>query len=293
MSARKHLEEIPNSSGIYQIRCNQNGKIYVGSATDLRARWRGHRRDLCNGAHVNPHLQQAWNLYGEASFAFTVLEHVEPPRLLVREQDWIELTGCTDRRIGFNIKLQATSSGDGIGRTWSGFRDPAGNVVTIVNLSDFCRRNRLDFPSMQRLSKGLSKLKSYKGWTHINSVRQREYIKTHHGFVDPEGRPAAPIRNLAAFCRDRGLEPAHMAAVASGRIVSHRGWTHVHGRKRSPPLVHKGFIAPGGARTRITNLSAFCRACRLCVVHMHELKSGKRPSHKGWTWKHDADQAFE
>jgi hypothetical protein len=26
---------------------------------------------------------------------------------------------------------------------------------------------------------------------------------------------------------------------------------------------------------------------------MHELKSGKRPSHKGWTWKHDADKAFE
>jgi GIY-YIG catalytic domain-containing protein len=293
MSARKHLDEIPNSSGIYQIRCNQNGKIYVGSAADLRARWRGHRRDLCNGVHVNPHLQQAWNLYGEASFGFTVLEHVEPPRLLVREQDWIELTGCTDRRRGFNIKLQATSCGDGIGRTWVGFRDPAGNLVTIINLSDFCRRNRLDFPSMHRLSKGLSKLKSYKGWTHINSVRQREYIKTHHGFVDPEGRPAAPIRNLAAFCRDRGLEPAHMAAVASGRIVSHRGWTHVHGRKRSPPLVHKGFVAPGGARTRITNLSAFCRACGLCVVHMHELKSGKRPSHKGWTWKHDADQAFE
>jgi GIY-YIG catalytic domain len=153
MSARKHLEEIPNSSGIYQIRCNQNGKIYVGSATDLRARWRAHRRDLCNGAHVNHHLQQAWDLYGEASFAFTVLKHVEPPRLLVREQDWIELTGCSDRRIGFNMKLQATSFGYGIGRTWSGFRDPAGNPVTIVNLSDFCRRNRLDFPSMHRLSK--------------------------------------------------------------------------------------------------------------------------------------------
>jgi group I intron endonuclease len=122
MSARKRLEEIPNSSG----------KIYVGSATDPRARWCTHRRDLCNRVHVNPHLQQAWNLYGEASFAFTVLEHVEPPRLLVREQGWIELTRCTDRRIGFNVKLQATASGDGI--------------------------------------EGVSKLKSYKGWTHINSA---------------------------------------------------------------------------------------------------------------------------
>ena len=26
---------------------------------------------------------------------------------------------------------------------------------------------------------------------------------------------------------------------------------------------------------------------------MFELKSGKRPIHKGWTWKHDADKAFD
>ena len=58
-------------------------------------------------------------------------------------------------------------------------------------------------------------------------------------------------------------------------------------------VVHKGFIAPGGAVVRITNLSAFCRAAGLCEVHMFELKNGKRPSHKGWTWKHDADQAFD
>jgi group I intron endonuclease len=293
MSARKHFEEIPNSSGIYQIRCNQNGKIYVGSAADLCARWRAHRRDLCNGVHVNPHLQQAWNLYGEASFAFTVLEPVEPPRLLVREQDWIELTGCTDRRIGFNIKPEATCAGLGIGRTWLGFRDPNGNAVTIVNLSDFCRRESLNAGSMHSLAKGRSKLKSHKGWTHVNSVRQRDYIKTHDGFVDPDGRRVEPIRNLAAFCRERGLDGTHMTGVARGRIVSHQGWTHIRGRKRLPPLVHKGFVAPGGAVVRITNLSAFCRACDLCLVHMFELKSGRRPSHKGWTWKHDADQAFE
>ncbi len=235
MSARKHLEEIPNSSGIYQIRCNQNGKIYVGSAVSLQARWCMHRRELRRRLHHNPHLQHAWNLHGEASFEFTILELVEAPQLLIREQWWI----------------------------------------------------------IQTRSKGLGKLKSYKGWTHANSVRQREFIKTHHGFVDPDGRPAAPIRNLAAFCRERGLDKTHMVAVANARIVSHRGWTHARGRKRLPPVLHKGFIAPGGARTRITNLSAFCRACGLCVVHMHELKSGKRPSHKGWTWKHDADQALE
>ena len=292
MSPRKS-QEIPASPGVYQIRCLQNRKIYVGSAVNLRARWNVHRRLLIMKQHHNPHLQSAWNLYGAANFEFSVLQYVEESQLLETEQTWIERTGCNNRSIGFNINSHATSGGDGVGLTWEGFRDPNGDSLTITNLHDFCRRNGLDFPSMHRLWKGQSKLKSYKGWTHQNSVRQREFVKTHDGFVDPDGQPVGPIRNLAAFCRDHGLENAHMTAVARGRIVSHRGWTHVRGRKRAPPLVHRGYIAPGGAHVRITNLSAFCRACGLSVVHMHQLKNGERPSHKGWTWKHDADQAFE
>ena len=46
-------QEIPTSSGIYQIRCRANGKIYVGSAVTLRARWDGHRRELRKGLHLS------------------------------------------------------------------------------------------------------------------------------------------------------------------------------------------------------------------------------------------------
>ena len=292
VSPRKS-RDAPTSSGVYQIRCQRNGKIYVGSAVNLEGRWYSHRRDLRNGVHVNPHLQFAWKLYGETNFEFSVLEYVDEQRLLTTEQLWIDKSRCTDRFIGFNIKREATSAGQGIGRTWHGFHDPNGCPVTIVNLAEFCRHNRLNHGSMLRLFKGQSKLKSHKGWTHVNSVRQREFIKTHDGFIDPQGRAIGPIRNLAAFCRDHGLANTHMTAVARGRIPSHRGWTHVRGRKNLAAVVHKGFIAPGGAVVRITNLSAFCRAAGLCTVHMFELKNGKRPSHKGWTWKNDADKAFE
>jgi group I intron endonuclease len=271
----------------------KNGRIYIGSAVNLRARWDLHRRSLVTGQHFNPYLQGAWNRYGADSFEFLVLQYVDEIELLSVEQRWIEQTRCTERAVGFNINLHTTRSGSGVGLRWEGFRDPDGNPVTITNLHEFCRRNRLDFSSMHRLYKGQSKLKSYKGWTHENSVRQREFIKTHDGFIDPNGRAVGPIRNLAAFCREHSLGNSHMTAVATGRIVSYRGWTHVRGRKRLPAVMHKGFIAPGGAVVRITNLLAFCRVSGLCVVHMHELKSGKRPSHKGWTWKHDADKAFE
>jgi len=115
VSPRKS-RDIPTSAGVYQIRCKQNGKIYVGSAVNLEGRWHSHRRDLRNGVHVNPHLQFAWNLYGETSFEFSVLEYAEEHRLLMTEQVWINKTRCTDRSIGFNIKLEATSAGQGIGQ---------------------------------------------------------------------------------------------------------------------------------------------------------------------------------
>ena len=54
---------------------------------------------------------------------------------------------------------------------------------------------------------------------------------------------------------------------------------------RSLPKAHKGFVDPSGQPVNITNLSAFCRDHGLHVVHMHGLKSGKRRSHKGWTWR--------
>jgi hypothetical protein len=96
VSPRKS-RDTPTSSGVYQIRRKQNGKIYVGSAVNLQSRWHSHRRDLGNGVHVNPHLQFAWNLYGETNLEFSVLEYVDEQRLLTTEQLWIDKTGCTDR----------------------------------------------------------------------------------------------------------------------------------------------------------------------------------------------------
>ena len=139
---------------------------------------------------------------------------------------------------------------------------------------------------MHRLARGKSKLKSHKGWTHRSSTRIRDYVKTYDGFIAPDGLLVAPFANLAAFCRDHGLHNTHMVAVAHGRLYSHRGWTFNNDREnRGLPKAHAGFIDPSKQPVVITNLSAFCREHGLQVAHMHGLKSGKRRSHKGWTWR--------
>lgn len=272
-------------SGVYQIRCIATGKIYVGSAVDLRKRWGQHVRRLRRGKHRNKHLQHAWNKYGEAAFEFEVLELVDAPALLQAEQAWIDRTGCTDRNIGFNVYWVAGSPANTHARVWEGFIDPDGNEVTITNLHEFCRANGLDNSSMLRLASGKSKLKSYKGWTHRNSPRQREYVKTYDGFVDPEGRPAGSITNLAAFCREHGLDKTHMVALSKGRVYSYKGWTYDNDRQRlGSPKTYTGFRDPHGKPVVITNLQEFCREHGLSAVHMHQVKASKRKSHKGWTW---------
>lgn len=275
----------PRVSCIYQILCKPTRQVYIGSATNLRNRWHRHRRSLRRGSHENAHLQQAWNKYGETNFELSVLEFVDEADLLFAEQAWLDGSGCTDKRTGFNFRAFATTAGQGISRKWEGFSDPAGNRVIIVNLQRFCRKHSLDYRSMHRLGTGRGKLRSYKGWTHENSIHQRVYINAHTGFVDPDGKPVGTIVNLAAFCREKGLDPTHMVAVANSRICSHRGWTHQNGRKASMPKTYTGFVTPAGERVVITNLSAFCRLTGLSIVHMHNVKSGVRRSHKGWTWR--------
>ncbi|MBI3762978.1 MAG: GIY-YIG nuclease family protein [Chloroflexi bacterium] len=275
---------------MYQILCIANGKIYIGSAVDLRQRWDQHRRSLRRGDHRNAHLQSAWDKYGEENFEFSILEFVDESELLSAEQLWIDGTGCADREIGFNIYDIAGSPGDANAQVWEGFTDPDGNEVIITNLYDFCRQHGLDYPSMHRLAMGNSKLKSYKGWMHRNSPRQRNYVKTYDGFIDPDGHRVEPITNLAAFCREHGLDNTHMVAVAHGRIYSHRGWTYDNDRERlGPPNTYAGFVSPDGNRITITNLDAFCREHDLGAVHMREVMAGRRKSHKGWTWE-DEDE---
>jgi group I intron endonuclease len=277
----------PHASGVYQIRCIPTGKIYVGSAVNLFKRWEQHRRTLRKCKHRNHYLHHAWDKYGEQLFVFEILEFVDVSHLLEAEQDWINSTACVDNSIGFNIRDTAASSGSFRAQTWEGFIDPDGNEITIMNLHDFCRERDLDFPSMHRLAKGKSKLKSYKGWTHRNSVRQRDYIKMYDGFIGPDGIAVGTITNLAEFCREHGLDNTHMVAVMNGRICSHRGWTHILGRARQDYKTYQGFINPGGERVVITNLAEFCRNNGLHSVKMRQLISGRVRRYKGWTWKEE------
>lgn len=74
------------SSGIYYIQNLTNSKIYIGQSRDMSYRLNAHRWCLRGKTpHRNPHLQHAWNKYGEKSFRFGMLEECAEDKLDERE----------------------------------------------------------------------------------------------------------------------------------------------------------------------------------------------------------------
>lgn len=82
MDRRKLLKqaykETPRPMGVYQIVNKKNNKIYVGSSLNLPGKFNSNRFQLELQSHYNKALQEDWNLYGEKSFSFEVLENLDP-----------------------------------------------------------------------------------------------------------------------------------------------------------------------------------------------------------------------
>lgn len=81
MKTRKELkEEYKNRKvpmGVFQIKNNINGKIFVGSSIDLNAIWNRQRQALSMGSHPNDELQKDWKTYGESQFIYEILAEIE------------------------------------------------------------------------------------------------------------------------------------------------------------------------------------------------------------------------
>ena len=103
--------EVVNSNcGIYKITNLKNNKGYIGQSTDIKTRWINHKRELRNNIHRNPHLQNAFNKYGEEAFEFRILEETFEENLDDAEEYWINYFDSTNPEKGYNLKYGGNNS---------------------------------------------------------------------------------------------------------------------------------------------------------------------------------------
>lgn len=82
-------------SGIYCIKNNITGKIYIGSSKHIMSRIFGgsstsHIKSLTLNNHINHHLQGSWNIYGKDNFSYYILELCNISDLLNKEKHYFD-----------------------------------------------------------------------------------------------------------------------------------------------------------------------------------------------------------
>jgi len=97
-----------NKCGIYQITNTITGNYYIGSSNNIYNRIQTHRWRLSNHTHTNPHLQSAWDKYGEKAFEFSAILLCDIENKLYYEQILLD-----DLKPVYNIATSAKATFQG------------------------------------------------------------------------------------------------------------------------------------------------------------------------------------
>lgn len=231
------LQDVPKASGIYKITCIATGKIYIGSAVNLRKRRTDHFYTLGLNQHKNPKMQAAFNKYGADTFTFEVLEYVLPISLTAREQYWFNKLKPFDKR-GFNIAPIAGSH--------YGMKRKSETGRRISDAKKGKPSTRIGWHPTQE---DKERRKSTQGFKHSEQARQNmanAHIGLHRSqatkdkmrlsalghaptnaktfiLTSPDGVEYVVI-GLPKFCMEHSLHASTLYEVAKGKRKQHKGW---------------------------------------------------------------------
>ena len=87
----KNIWSLKDKCGIYIIKNKINNKFYIGSSKYLYTRITEHRCRFRKLDGINPHIQRAYNKYGEENFEYSILEFCDPEIKYEREQYYLDI----------------------------------------------------------------------------------------------------------------------------------------------------------------------------------------------------------
>jgi len=95
---------------LYEIINKIDNKKYVGITTSIKRRWKEHKSELRGDRHHNPHLQAAWNKFGEINFNFNKLNNFNNLEELNKaEKKYIKENNLLNSENGYNMAVGGNS----------------------------------------------------------------------------------------------------------------------------------------------------------------------------------------
>jgi len=207
--------------GTYEIVNLANQTRYLGSSTDIPMRFSSHRSTLRRGTHRNGHFQNAWNKYGEQSFAFRILQETPVETKLVAEQELL------DKAFGDKIPLyniSRTADAPLFGRHLS---DEVKKKISEKNTGKKrTEEQNLRKSESQKGKKRTEETKRKMSLAHLGKPKSAEHIK-HMSEA-----------NLGKIMSEETRKK--LSAALKGRVGTRLGTTHTAATKLKMSLARAG-----------------------------------------------------
>jgi group I intron endonuclease len=135
---------------IYCIENKLNNKKYIGETVrHFKERWRYHKYLLSKNNHTNPHLQNAWNKYGEDNFIFYTIEECNNNESNQKEIYWINILDTINN--GYDI----TNGGKGTSGWKASEETKQKHREQMLNMSDETRNKLKEKAKGNKNSEGI------------------------------------------------------------------------------------------------------------------------------------------
>ena len=72
--------------GVYCIKCNKNGDIWVRASTDLKGSKNRFMFSLSMNSSPEPCMAEAWNQFGKSAFSYEILEELQKKELQTEDE---------------------------------------------------------------------------------------------------------------------------------------------------------------------------------------------------------------
>lgn len=166
MEFRYLYENLDCVSGVYMIKNKQ--KLYIGYASSIRARIRGHLHDLIHNKHNNKLLQQDWN-NDSSSFRCYLVEQTDNR---AREAYWTIHFKST--QTGYNINIGTKLSQNQINNIASIHKGKTVSQETRQKLSEFNKGKKLSLETRMKMGESRTgRVSPMKGKHHSLEARKR------------------------------------------------------------------------------------------------------------------------
>lgn len=261
--------------GVYAIINTVNGKTYIGSSHNIQHRWQDHCRDLRIGRHHSSVLQHAWNKYGEAAFAFQVMEIVtDEKELLAAEQRWMDFLQTAQKDKGYNLNPYAMRGG------W--------NARLTESDAAEIKRRRLSGESRESIAKDygvtantVSKIVLGRRWAHLPGGHQQGNARYKLAEADVPTIVERLLKDENAYkiAADYAVEPNVIHMLSQGRTWRHLGLPPIPKRRsgRKPMKLSETDREEIKCRVLVgERQSAVARDFGIDQSHVSRIISGKR-----------------